>query len=276
MGRRFVDISPHRCHSACSCVKRRGPGAYLECASNGQATAASMRLCGDDTGATRREVQIITAILIVCGLAAGLLMLGVFSKEQMKSRQSDSVRGIEHATQVMQRTLAFAVVPRGMRSAISKAGNHEITFFASLDRDGVSSTMPTLVTYRFDAERSCLQETTIAGQVINATPAWPQNTAQVTCVAKLEGPPTFSYFQIQPATEVNAAVPKMNIPDGGLVMNPLAGTSVCPTRTPQDLGCVVAVDVDARVASEVGNGDHSTPWHMRIGLPNVANTIANQ
>lgn len=276
MRRRLVSTVSRRGHGGgtdSECTQRRESTLL---APDSQGGVVPRWLPSDDTGATEREVQIITAILIVCGLAAGLLMLGVFSKEQLRSRQSDSVRGIEHATQVMQRTLAFAVVPRGMRSAISQADNHEITFFASLDRDGVSSTMPTMVTYRFDSERSCLQETTIAGQVINATPAWPQNTARVTCVAKLDGPPTFSYFQIQPATETNSAVPKMNIPDGGLVMNPLAGTSVCPTRTPYDLGCVVAVDIDARVASEVGDGDRSTPWHMRIGLPNVANAIANQ
>lgn len=230
----------------------------------------------DDEGATRREVQIITAVLTACGVGAGLLMLGIFSDEQMKSRQSDSLQGVAHATGVVQRTLTFATVPQGYRTAVWKAGADHVSFFASLDRDGVNRDIPTLVSYQFNQQRSCLEETTIAGQIVNATMTWPQNTAQAKCIVRLEGPPTFSYFHTVPATQGAHAVPKVALPAGGVVMNPLTGTSVCPAPQPTDLGCIVTVDVDARVASEVGDGDRSSAWHVRTSMPNVVNRIKNQ
>lgn len=229
-----------------------------------------------DAGATRAEVQIITAVLIVSFVGAGLLMLGVFSDEQLKSRQSDSIQGVTHATGVVQRTLTFATVPKGYRSAVWKAGNDHISFFASLDRDGLNRDMPTLVSYRFNSERSCLEETTIAGQTINTLPAWPQNTATSRCIVALESAPKFSYFHTVPATEGAHAVPKVELPAGGVVMNPLTGTSICPVSHPTDLGCIVSVDFDATVASEVGSGDRSTDMHLRVSMPNVVNAIANQ
>ena len=147
------------------------------------------------------ELLVTMVITSILALVVGALFTGLSKTVSFTGGTTDTTAYARVTMQAMTETLR-AAVPSGVDVvALTEAKVDTMTFYASLDRTGGTSTTrvaPSLVTFAWNGS-DCITRTVNNG-----------STTQTSCLMRTTTPPVFSYYDTATATTA------LTIPTGGI------------------------------------------------------------
>ena len=178
---------------------------------------------GEDEGASLPELLVSMLLFTMVVGAVGAVFVSTLSSVRTTTTTNGTTADARLAMEAVTRTVRVAVQPQGLTSALVEARPDRLVLFASLQRDASQSiTLPTRVTYAYDAATACLSQTQVPASVNTGTDAetvphqW-TGPGATTCLVRTSVAPTFEYFDAGTlTTPAGVPIPAMSLPATGL------------------------------------------------------------